>query len=89
MAVLLNASTAVFQPLTQVSNAAASTGLTSGFGMGPGRALSLWPACLYINKGVNLTFLLVLKQSHKPHYGGSAVYIHKQDKYAVIIFLIS
>ena len=40
----INASTAVFQPLTQVSNAAATTGLTSGFGMGPGRTLLLWPA---------------------------------------------
>ena len=77
MAVSLNASTAVFQPLTQVSNAAASTGLTSGFGMGPGRALSLWPACLYINKGDNLTFLLALEQSHKPYYGSNAVFIQK------------
>jgi hypothetical protein len=39
-----DASTAVSQPLTQVSNAAATIGLTSGFGMGPGRSLSLWPA---------------------------------------------
>jgi hypothetical protein len=39
-----DASTAAFQPLTQVSNTAATTGLTSGFGMGPGRTLSLWPA---------------------------------------------
>ena len=39
-----SASTAVFQPLTQVSITAATTGLTSGFGMGPGRALPLWPA---------------------------------------------
>jgi hypothetical protein len=39
-----NASTVVFQPFTQVSITTATTGLTSGFGMGPGRALSLWPA---------------------------------------------
>ena len=39
-----NASTADSQPLTQVSNTAATIGLTSGFGMGPGRALLLWPA---------------------------------------------
>jgi hypothetical protein len=36
-----SASTAASQPLTQVSNTAAKTGLTSGFGMGPGRTLPL------------------------------------------------
>jgi hypothetical protein len=41
-----NASTAASQPLTQISNTAATIGLTSGFGKGPGRALSLWPAYL-------------------------------------------
>lgn len=39
-----DASTADSQPLTQVSNTAATKGLTSGFGMGPGRSLLLWPA---------------------------------------------
>lgn len=52
----INASTAVFQPLTQVSNAAATTGLTSGFGMGPGRTLLLWPAWFDYLQRVNLTF---------------------------------
>ena len=36
-----DASTAASQPLTQVSNTAATAGLTSGFGMGPGRTLPL------------------------------------------------
>lgn len=43
-----DASTADSQPLTQVSNTAATTGLTSGFGMGPGRTLLLWPACYIV-----------------------------------------
>jgi hypothetical protein len=48
----VHASTAVFQPLSQVSISAASTGLTAGFGMGPGRTLSLWPAEVFSVKGL-------------------------------------
>ena len=55
--VILNASTAVFQPLTQVSNTAATTGLTSGFGMGPGRTLPLWPAYSVYFCSPNLSLL--------------------------------
>ena len=36
-----DASTAASRPLTQISNTAATAGLTSGFGMGPGRTLPL------------------------------------------------
>ena len=57
-AIIVHASTAVFQPLSQVSISAASTGLTAGFGMGPSRTLSLWPAEVFIHKRVNLIFPL-------------------------------
>jgi hypothetical protein len=36
-----DASTAASRPLSQISNTAATAGLTSGFGMGPGRTLPL------------------------------------------------
>ncbi len=57
MFILSDTSTAGFQPLTQVSITAATIGLTSGFGMGPGRALSLWPALVLNIIRVKLTFL--------------------------------
>ncbi len=40
---------------------AATLGLTSGFGMGPGRALTLWPATFYYNS-VNL--ILPMSATH-------------------------
>jgi hypothetical protein len=39
-----DASTAASQELSHLSNTTATLGLTSKFGMGLGRALTLWPA---------------------------------------------
>jgi hypothetical protein len=52
-----DASTAASRPLSQISNTAATAGLTSGFGMGPGRTLPLWPAYLKICQRANLMLL--------------------------------
>ncbi|SPC33499.1 protein of unknown function [Candidatus Nitrosocaldus cavascurensis] len=38
--------TAASRGLAHLTSTAATTGLTSGFGMGPGLTLSLWPAML-------------------------------------------
>lgn len=44
-----NASTVASQELSHLSNTTATSGLTSKFGMGLGRALTLWPACIIWN----------------------------------------
>lgn len=38
--------TAASRGLAHLTSTAATTGLTSGFGVGPGLTLSLWPAML-------------------------------------------
>ena len=50
------ASTATSRGLTHLTNMTATCGLTSGFGMRPGRARTLWPASILLWNPSRLTF---------------------------------
>ena len=48
----MGAGTTASQDLSDLTNTMATTGLTSGFGMGPGVTPPLWPATLLKQAGV-------------------------------------